>query len=90
MPKAEQVTPFALRQQKVLEVLEGGVRDWNELRALAKLSDESLGFILSELLDMRKIWTRQGGEMRIYGIERRTGLVPRFSHPLRRESDLRA
>lgn len=84
------VEQFTLRQQNVLEVLQAGVLGWDDLRALTRMSDESLGFTLGELLDLRKIWTGQRGEVRIYGIERRTWLVPRFPHPLRRESDLHA
>ena len=68
------------RRQKVLAQLEGGARTWDELRALTKVSDESLGFAIGELLDLRKIWTGQRGDNRIYGIERRMGLVPRFAH----------
>ena len=61
------------RRQKVLAQLEGGSRTWDELRALTKVSDEGLGFAIGELLDLRKIWTGQRGDERVYGIERRAG-----------------
>ena len=67
------------RRQKVLNILEGGARTWDELRALTKVSDDNLGFAIGELLDLRKIWTGQRGDDRVYGIERRAGLVPRFA-----------
>jgi hypothetical protein len=76
-------------QQKVLEALEEKARTWEELRALTKISDERLGFTIGDLLDLRKIWTVERGDVRVYGIERRTGLVPRFHHPLRRAGDLK-
>ena len=72
------------RRQKVLAHLEGGARTWDELRALTKVSDDNLGFAIGELLDLRKIWTGRRGDERVYGIERRTGLVPRFAHEPRR------
>ena len=62
------------RRQKVLAQLEGGARTWDELRALTKVSDESLGLAIGELLDLRQIWTGRSGDVRVYGIERRTGL----------------
>ena len=86
MSKPEQVK-LTLNQKKVLDVLEGGVRTWEELRALIKISDDHLGLRLGELLNMRKIWTGQRNNVRVYGIERRTGLMPRLIHELRRESD---
>ena len=75
------------RRQKVLAQLEGGLRTWDELRALTKVSDENLGFAIGELLDLRKIWTGQMGDDRVYGIEKRTGLVPRFAHGPTRAGD---
>jgi hypothetical protein len=75
------------RRQKVLAQLDGGARTWDELQALTKVSDESLGLAIGELLDLRKIWTGQRGDDRVYGIERRTGLVPRFAHEPRRADD---
>jgi hypothetical protein len=78
------------RQQKILDALTSGARTWDELRARADVSEEALGFAIGELLDQRKIWTQESGAVRIYGIERRVGLVPRFSHPQRRATDNRA
>lgn len=84
-PKQDTFTP--LRQRKVLDALGDGVRTWDELRALTKISDDRLGFTLGELLDLRKIWTAVRSGVRMYGIERRTGLVPRFANVQRRASD---
>lgn len=78
---------LTLRQEKVLRVLQGGIRTWDELRALTKISEEGLGFTIGELLDLRKIWTGQKDEVRVYGVERRRGLIPRFGHPQRRATD---
>lgn len=72
------------RRLKVLKQLEGGVRTWDELRASTKVSDENLGFAIGELLDMRRIWTGQRGDERVYGIETREGLLPRLAHDRRR------
>lgn len=88
MDKVEKAAPLTLRQQKVLSALQGGIRTWDELRALTKLSEEGLGFTIGELLDLRRIWTGQKDDVRIYGIERRLGLVPRFGSPQRRVTDL--
>lgn len=88
MAKVEQIAPTTLRQERILNALKDGARTWDELRQLTKISEEGLGYTIGELLDLRKIWTRQKGEARIYGIEKRSGLVPRFGHPQRRSSDL--
>ncbi|HYJ46399.1 MAG TPA: hypothetical protein VEV81_07270 [Pyrinomonadaceae bacterium] len=72
-------------QERILGALQGGLRTWNDLKELTKINDERLGFTLGELLDLRKIWTAQKNDVRVYGIERRVGLVPRF-HNLRRRS----
>ena len=58
-------------QQRILSVLEGGVRTWDALKGLTKINDERLGFTIGELLDLRKIWTTQINDVRVYGIERR-------------------
>ena len=87
MANIEHLERLTLRQEKVLQALKDGARTWDELRAQTKISDEGLGFTLGELIDMRKIWTRPHGENRIYAIERRTGLVPRFGTPQRRVTD---
>lgn len=87
MAEAEQSAPLTLRQEKILAALQGVVLTWDELRAVTKMSEEGLGFAIGELLDLRKIWTGQRDEVRVYGIERRTGLVPRFGHPQRRAAD---
>ncbi len=73
--------------QRILNTLGGGILAWDELKRATQLTDERLGFVLGELLDGRKIWTAQKGEVRVYGIEKRHGLVPRFTYPLRRSTD---
>lgn len=74
-------------RQRILKVLEDGALRWNDLKKLANLSDESLGYTLGELLDLRQIWTVEKNDVRIYGIERRLGLVPRYHHGNRRSTD---
>lgn len=90
MPKRDQYpTTTTRRQQKILDALSKGARTWDELRAQTDVNEEGLGFAIGELLDQRRIWTRETETVRIYGIERRVGLVPRFTHPERRASDNR-
>ena len=74
-------------QQRVLNALQSGLQTWESLKAATKLNDERLGFTLGELLDLRQIWTVEKQGVRVYGIERRTGLVARVSHPQRRSTD---
>lgn len=74
-------------QERILNALQTGARTWDDLRELTKISDERLGFTLGELFDLRKIWTVTRNGVRVYGLERRIGLVPRVSHPLRRSTD---
>ena len=76
-------------QRRVLDALQGAARSWDELKAAAKLNDARLGFILGQLLNQRLIWTGSRDDLRLYGIERRAGVVPRRSHPERRATDLR-
>jgi hypothetical protein len=90
MSKSNQLDLLTLRQKMVLSALQYSGRTWDELRALTKISDERLGFTIGELLDMRKIWTGQKDGTRIYGIERRIGLVPRSGYQQRRASDMQA
>lgn len=66
-------------QQRVLDVLQGAACSWDHLKVAAKLNDERLGFMLGQLLSERLIWTAQRNDVRIHGIERRAGIVPRFS-----------
>ena len=74
-------------QALILKALHDRVRSWGELKELTKLSDDRLGTTLAELFDLRKIWTLDQGDTRIYGIERRTDRVPRFPHPHLRSTD---
>ncbi len=74
-------------QQRVLNALQAGARDWEYLKLTAKLNDERLGLTLNALLNDRLIWTVQRDDVRLYGLELRRGLVPRFAHPQRRETD---
>ena len=91
MSKPEKATVATLivtsRQQKVLDQLQVGARTWDDLRGLTKINDDNLGFTIGELLQLRKIWTLQKGDIRVYGIERRRGLTPRGAHEARRVSD---
>ncbi len=90
MSKSEQATGMTVGQQRVLDALEREICTWDDLRARLKMNDEHLGFRIGELLDQRKIWTAMRGNNRVYGIERRRGLVPRFARiHQRRESDTR-
>ena len=86
MSKSEQAPFVTMRQQKVLDLLRAGVRTWDQIRAPTKINDDNLGFTLLELMNQRKIWTAQENGVRYYGLERRTGLVPRFSQPERRSA----
>jgi hypothetical protein len=86
MSQPEQTTIVTFRLQKVLDQLQAGARTWDQLRALTKFNDEILGLTILELLNLRKIWATQKNEVRVYGLERRIGLVPRFSQPERRRS----
>ena len=67
--------------------MQDSIRTWDDLKGVTKVNDERLGFTLGELLDLRKIWTAQRNETRVYGIEKRTGLVPRFTYAQRRSTD---
>ena len=87
MIKPVQATVPTLRQQEILDELQEGVRTWAQLRALMKINDDMLGFMLGALLNRRQIWTTQKNEVRVYGLEKRIGLVPRFSYPQRRSTD---
>lgn len=79
------------RQERILSVLESGACTWGELRKLAKINEEGLGLTLGELFGLRKIWsvirTMEKEDVRVYGLERRTGLVPRSSEHSRRADD---
>jgi hypothetical protein len=90
MSTPQQPTLTSPRHQKLLDALQSGSRTWDQLRAETKINEEGLGFVIGELLDLRKIWTAERGGVRIYGIERRTGLVPRFAHERRRATDFHA
>jgi hypothetical protein len=83
MSTAERATP----QERVLNVLRDGLSTWDDLKGLTKLNEERLGFTLGELLSLRKIWTERKNDLRVYGLERRVGLVPRFTPAHRRYTD---
>jgi len=76
-------------QQRVLDALQRAARSWDDLKKVAQMTDERLGLLLGELLNERLIWTARRDDCRVYGIERRTGLVPRFANSQRRATDLR-
>jgi hypothetical protein len=75
-------------QERILNALEGGVRNWDELKGLTYIQEDLLGINLGQLLGLRKIWTAHKNDVRVYGIEKRKGLVPRASHQSRRATDL--
>jgi hypothetical protein len=87
MSNSEQAANSTLRQQKILDQLQAGARTWDQLRALTKINDDNLGVTIMELLNLRRIWATRRSNVRVYGIKRRTGLVPRFAHEQRRASD---
>ena len=58
---------MASSQQRVLDALEGGPLTWDDLKGVAKVNDEALGFALGALLDLRKVWTAQRNDTRVYG-----------------------
>lgn len=87
MSDPEQVTATTFRQQQVLNQLQGRVHTWDELRRLLKINDDGLGLTILELLNLRKIWVAKKNDVRFYGLEKRIGLVPRFSYPHRRSTD---
>lgn len=88
MPSPEKATSNSMRRHKILLQLQDGVHTWDELRALTKINDDNLGFTVGELLNAKKIWTGHRGAVRVYGLERRTGLTPRFAHEQKRADDL--
>ena len=87
MSESEEMVVFASRQQKVMDQLQAVTRTWDDLRGLTKISDDNLGLTVLELLNQRKIWVADRDDVRVYGIERRKGLVPRFAHEQRRAGD---
>ncbi len=66
------------RLEIIVNALESGPLTWDELRKRIKVNDEHLGLRLGELLDLRKIWTERKGDVRLYGVERRTDIAPRM------------
>lgn len=88
MPSPEKATSNSMRRRKILAQLQDSVHTWDELRALTKINDDNLGFTVGELLNAKKIWTGHRGAVRVYGLERRTGLTPRFAHEQKRADDL--
>ncbi len=87
MSVSVQAPVATMREQKVLDQLQFGARTWDDLRGLTKINDDNLGLTILELLNQRRIWTVREGAVRVYGIERRKGLVPRFAHEQRRAGD---
>jgi hypothetical protein len=83
----KQLTDNPTPQQRILNALEDGFRTWDALRGLTKINEERLGYTIGELLGLRKIWTIQKNDVRVYGIERRKGLLPRASHQSARAAD---
>ena len=75
------------RQQQVLDRLQDRARTWDELNRLLKINNEGVGFTTGALLSQRMIWTAQKKDIRVCGLERRNGLVPRFSYLQGRATD---
>jgi hypothetical protein len=81
-------------EQIVLDDLRGGTRTQVQLLAALnnnpariKFNFDKLGAILLPLLGRRQIWTRSSGDDRIYGLEKRLGVVPRATSVHRRYDD---
>lgn len=74
-------------QQRILDALQSRIFTWDDLKEVTRCNDERLGFAIGELLSQRQIWTGQKNEVRVYGLERRAGLVPRFAAIRRRATD---
>jgi hypothetical protein len=78
-------------QQRILSLLKDDVCTWETLKNLGNVNDEGLGFTLGELLGLRQIWTEiwtiEENDIRVYGLERRKGLLPRASYQSRRAAD---
>ena len=87
MSEPEQEITFKSRLQTVLDQLQAGTRTWDDLRSLTKIKDDNLGLTILDLLNQRKIWATKKDDIRLYGLERRKGLVPRFAHEQRRATD---
>ena len=77
----------ATPQQRILDALQDGLCTWDDLKGIVKMNEERLGLTLGELLGLRKIWTAQKNGVRVYGIERRLGLVPRLVYQQQRSTD---
>lgn len=69
------------QREKILNALHNGFHTWADIKELTKINDDRLGLTLCELLSMRKIWTAQRDGVRVYGIEIKRGLGPRFIPP---------
>jgi hypothetical protein len=87
MRKPSQELPRKPPRELILEAAAVGEQTWDGLRTLTGLGDDRLGLVLVELFNARKIWARERGGVRVYGLERRGGLAPRFPHPWRRSTD---
>jgi hypothetical protein len=87
--RSEQKMNRATPQERILAVLQDGLRTWDDLKGLTKINEERLGVTLGELLSLRKIWTAHKNDVRVYGIERRLGLVPRLANQQQRATDKR-
>jgi hypothetical protein len=85
--RSKQMMNRATPQERILAVLQGGLRTWDDLKGLTRINEERLGVTLGELLSLRKIWTAHKNDVRVYGLERRIGLVPRLAHQRQRSTD---
>ena len=79
--KGSQKLIHVSQQEKILNALHNGFRTWDDIKRLTKIKDDRLGLTLGELLNLRKIWTAQRNGVRVYGIESKRSLAPRFTSP---------
>lgn len=76
------------QHEKILNALHAGFRTWADIKELTMIKDECLGLTLCDLLVLRKIWTAQRDGVRVYGIARERGPMPRFISPQPRPDDI--
>jgi len=76
------------QHEKILNALQKGFRTWADIKELTKINDDRLGLTLCELLNLKKIWTAQRNGVRVYGIESKRELAPRFISPRPHPGDI--
>ena len=58
--------PPAGAQLRVLELLRGGARTWDEIQAATEFDNDYLGLVLGVLFGQRKVQTGHQSEVRVY------------------------